>query len=159
MVKNILLFSVLILAFSSQAGLINGIYDPGSTPINEREQFVANQVIVKFKSGYDPETLKAKVMQRTQLSRTFLGKIRVMFMDLLAKTVPMRELQLLETVNKQAGAVNQEILAIESDKSTYIITLNGKKSVEKAVEIYSKLSFVEYAEANYLVYPMNQSLP
>ena len=106
MVKNILLFSVLILAFSSQAGLINGIYDPGSTPINEREQFVANQVIVKFKSGYDPETL-----------------------------------------------------AIESDKSTYIITLNGKKSVEKAVEIYSKLSFVEYAEANYLVYPMNQSLP
>src|SRR3989344_1497352 len=144
MVKNVIYLSVLIGILSVYALKVDAVYDPGQTPVNEREQSVPNQLIVKFKKGYDPGTLKYKIDQRNSLKRTFLGKVKLMFMDVVNPRTPEKDLQLLNMAHRQAGVINLEDNPEDTNISTYLLNTDGKKTYQQMESIYKKLPQVEY---------------
>lgn len=120
------------------------------------QDYVPNQVIVKFKPGQSPQELKAQVEKRSKERQSFFGFFKFLILDikttLKKEETPEERKAKLEDVEKKIGVVKSEALYKGKDEKaqTFVFTFqNG--SVEEAVTLYKSLSIVEYAEPNYKV--------
>lgn len=128
-----------------------------SNSLNSGElNYVPNQIIVAFKPQQSFDVLQLMVNERLNTRKTFFGKIKLFFADLglkiNKKDSPEEKLARLNLTNDRIGVIKKEILTTTSGgrKDSYVLTTNGTVSVEKMVQIYSKLPEVEYAEPNYI---------
>ena len=111
--------------------------------------YVANEFIVKYKKGVDPQSIKGKVQERAQKKQMFLGMISVLVEDLSfvlnGKSKPEMQLEKMKMIDTKNGIVSKEKLDL-SYGALYLMKTDGKRNILEIIETYEKLPEVEYAQ-------------
>jgi len=148
-------------------GIISTASAQTPTPEVQKKRYVENQVVVKFKPDMSPQELQIAVNKRNQLRSSAWGSVQLMLSDLKyagkEDEKPEARFMHIQNADVQSGAVKKKSLfnsASPTTKNTFLYTLNGKKSVDESVKIYSGLTEVEKAAPNYILRVMGiQSAP
>ncbi len=130
---------VLTLCFITLAPTAHAVYEASGT--SSTESYVPNEVIVKYKSGQNPLTLKAQSDDFTTTSDV--------------RNSALQDYSAIKQYNQSLGITNTDTAAIVQE-DTLIYKTNGSLAVEAIVSDYNSNPNVEYAEPNYLYYPLAQ---
>lgn len=127
-------------------------------PNQSGNSYVPDQLIVKFKEGYDPVQITNIVQKRNIQRQNLLGSIFFLFQNfqykLKGQNTPEENLENLMKLQDKFFFSSKELLgqSEETDaKSTFLYTFEKPIDVEAAIRAYENLSIVEYAEPNYIL--------
>lgn len=118
---------------------------------NNDTPYVLGEVLVEYKQGNDPQTIKARVDLRKQRTKTVIGRLNNFQEDaayfLRGELKPEEIKQKLDSINKankieNTAKINSTVYKYQSTKST---------DVNKMIAKYSELGIVKTASPNYLL--------
>ena len=140
------------------------------TPL-AKEEFIPNQIIVKFKKGQSPSDLERKIWERRKRGTKIFGLLKNIQEDLLTKIkgkeTPEESLENLKNLEAKLKVVKKEhlfktekqktVLGASSQKKDspfknyFLLETSPQVDTLKAIEEFQKDPRVEFAEPNYIM--------
>ena len=149
------LFCLLLLSVFLTSPLISQTYAQENTPS------FGGRVIVKFKTGQNPQLLELKIKERETRKNSLSGFIKNIFEDIsnLSKGEPGDQAKLTKILapNKQIQVKDYKQLISQKEKhpttlsDIFVLETQSDLSTQELAGEYKKLGTVEYAEPDYLV--------
>ena len=134
MKKNLIL-SLFFLTILASTKVTYAVYEPNIT--QNLPKYVPNEVIVKYKPGFDPKSLKT---QSSNFSTTSIDRAGA-----------LQDYSRIKQFNTSLGITNTDT-AITISKDSVVYTTNGSKTVDQIVSAYGGDQSIEYIQPNYLYY-------
>lgn len=116
-----------------------------------KNDFVKNEILVKYKTAQSPVELKKIIEERSNKRKTVVGFFSLFWADfknkLKKQDTPETKLFRIQNAAKKAEVLEEKEL---SSSGLYRFILK-KNNAEDAARIFTSLPEVEYAELNYII--------
>lgn len=159
--KNFFLFAILLFVFATPQTKTFALVDPNQKPtIPETQQFVADEIIIKYKPNQSPDDLAIELQKKQTRKKTIVGFFQVLFEDLSAwaqkqETIETK-IQRLEEADTKAGVLEKKQLFPNPPPELahiYLLKLKNNNAKE-VIDLYKNLKEIDYAELNQIVHTM-----